>query len=112
MAATYHPDPEEYITLGGTYYLWFALNDTSGSGADGTSLSAVVREAGASSASVPLLTVTPSLLSDASYPNGCYEVAIDVTTANGFASGKQYAVFVTGTVGSQTPVGFIGRFRT
>jgi hypothetical protein len=50
------------------------------------------------------------LLSHASYPAGCYEVAVAATTANGFASGNTYGVFCTLAVDSQNPTGSIGSF--
>ena len=101
----------QYATLEDTLYLYFASNDTSGSGGDGASAAADVREGGAAASAIPTLSPTPSLLSHANYPAGCYEVAVDATDANGFSADKTYAVFCTLAVDSQNPTGFIGSFR-
>ncbi len=110
--ADYLPEPIRKVELGETYYVWFSLNDVAGSGDDGSALTVTVREGGATASDAPLVSPTPSLLSHASFPDGCYEAAIVVTTANGFAIDKDYGVFVTATVSSVTPSGFLGRFST
>ena len=94
-----------------TLYFWFAANDTGGSAGDGASAAADVRLAGAAADAAPVLSPTPTLLSSASYPDGCYEVAVEATTANGFAAGNDYAVFCTLAIDSQNPAGIIGEFR-
>jgi len=91
-----------------TVYFWFASNDTSGSGGDGSTPLFDVRVAGAASSAIPLLSGTPSLLSHANYPAGCHEVAIAATDANGFAEHDTFSVFCTLAVDSQNPSGFIG----
>jgi hypothetical protein len=58
----------------------------------------------------PVLSPTPSLLTDAGYPAGCYEVAVAATAANGFAADSTYAVFCTLAIDSQNPTGYIGSF--
>jgi hypothetical protein len=102
----------QYVTLGDTVYLWFAGNDTSGSGADGSAPAFDVREGGAGSTAAPTLSGTPSLLTHANFPDGAYEVAVAATTGNGFAAGKTYGVFCNLTVSAQNPTGFVGTFRT
>ncbi len=100
----------QHKTLEDTVYFWFAANDTAGSGSDGASAAADVRLAGAASDAAPVLSPTPSLLSHASYPAGCYEVAVAATSANGFSAGATYGVFCTLAVDSQNPSGFVGSF--
>jgi hypothetical protein len=95
-------------TIEDTVYFWFAANDTSGSGGDGTTPLYDVREAGAAAGAIPLLSGTPTLLSHANYPAGCYEVAIAATAANGFAADDTFAVFCTLAIDSQNPTGFVG----
>jgi len=101
---------KQYASLGDTVYFWFAANDTSGSGGDGSSPACVVRLAGAASDAAPVYSPTPVLLSHASYPAGCYEVAIPATSGNGFATNNTYAVFCTLAIDSQNPTGFVGSF--
>ena len=101
---------KQYATLETTVYFWFAANDTSGSGGDGATPLADVRLAGAAADAIPVLSPTPTLLSHANYPAGCYEVAVAATNANGFAANNTYAVFCTLAIGSQNPTGFVGSF--
>ena len=98
----------QHRTIGDTVYFWFASNDTSGSGDDGASAAFDVREAGAAAGAAPLLSGSPTLLSHANYPAGCYEVAVAATVGNGFAAGDTFAVFCTLAVDSQNPTGFVG----
>jgi hypothetical protein len=97
-------------TIEDTVYFWFASNDTSGSGNDGAGAAADVRLAGAAAGAAPILSPSPTLLSHANFPAGCYEVAVAATVANGFAATNTYAVFCTLAVDSQNPTGFIGAF--
>lgn len=101
---------KEDVALGETVYFWFALNNTSGSGADGTTPLFDVRKAGDSASAIPILSGTPTLLTHANYPDGCYEVSIAATTGNGFVTGGQYGVFCTASVSSQNPTGYVGGF--
>lgn len=98
------------VVLGETVYWHFAANDTSGSGGDGASAAAHVRECGAAASAAPVLSPTPSLLSEGTYPAGLYEVAVEATEANGFALNTTYAVFCTLAIDSQNPVGMLGQF--
>lgn len=100
----------QHGTLEDTIYLWFAANDTSGSGGDGANAAAHVRLAGAAAGAIPVLSPTPTLLSHANYPAGCYEIAVAATDGNGFAAGNTYAVFCTLAIDSQNPSGFVGAF--
>ena len=95
-------------TIDDTVFFWFAANDTSGSGGDGATPLFDVREAGAAASAVPLLSGTPTLLSDAGYPAGCYEISIAATTGNGFAANDTFAVFCTLAIDAQNPSGFVG----
>jgi len=95
-------------TIEDTVYFWFAANDTSGSGGDGSTPLFDVREAGAAAGAIPLLSGTPTLLSHANYPAGCHEIAVAATTANGFAADDTFAVFCTLLIDSQNPSGFVG----
>src|SRR6266404_1240114 len=101
----------QYAQLEDTVYFWFAANNTSGSGADGTVPEADVRLAGSPATEGPVLSPTPVLISHASFPDGAYEVAISATTANGFQIFGVYAVFCTLAVDSQNPTGFVGSFK-
>ena len=101
---------KQYTALGETIYLFFAGNDTSGSGGDGASPAADVRLAGAAADAAPVYSPTPTLLSHANYPAGCYEIAIVASAGNGFAVNNTYAVFCTLAIDSQNPTGFIGSF--
>lgn len=102
---------EKVRELGDTVYLWFSANDTSGSAGDGASAAADVRLGGAAADAAPVLSPTPTLLSHASYPDGCYEVAVEATEANGFAAGNDYVVICTLAIDEQNPAGIIGEFR-
>lgn len=111
----------QYVTLEDTVYFYFAVNTTSGNGSDGDVAGTgtgsgeayfVVREGGAGQSASPTYTGWPILLTHASYPNGCYEVALPATAANGFAANKTYAVFCTLTVSNVNPTGYVGSFRT
>lgn len=102
----------QYITLEDTVYLGFASNLTSGAAGDGTTPLFDVRLGGAVSTAAPILSGTPTLLTNAAYSDGCYEVAIAATAANGFAANSTYLVFVTLTIDSVTPAAMIGSFRT
>ena len=101
---------KQYIALGDTTYLWFASNDTKGSGGDGASPAADVRLAGAAADAAPVHSPTPVLLSHANYPAGAYEIAIAATAGNGFATNNVYAVFCTLAIDAQNPTGFVGSF--
>lgn len=101
---------KEHAEIGDTLYFYFASNDTSGSGDDGASAAAHVRLAGAAASAAPVLSPSPTLLSHASYPDGCYEVAVAATVGNGFSAGNTYSVFCSLAVDSQNPTGFIGKF--
>lgn len=100
----------KYANLGDTVCFWFGANTTAGSGGDGASAAARVRLAGAAANAAPVLSPTPTLLSHANYPDGCYEVAVAATVGNGFAAGNEYAVFCTLAIDSQNPTGFLGSF--
>jgi len=103
---------KQYAELDETVYLWFAANDTSGSGGDGATPAADVRLAGAAADAAPVYSPTPVLLSHINYPAGAYEIAIAATAANGFAANNTYAVFCTLLIDSQNPTGFVGSFDT
>lgn len=96
--------------LGDTVYFHFGANDTSGSGGDGASPAADVRECGAAADAAPVLSPTPALLTNAEYPDGCHEIAVAATAGNGFAAAKAYAVFCTLAIDAQNPTGFVGAF--
>ena len=98
----------QYATLEDTVYFYFGSNDTSGSGGDGATPLFDVREAGAAASAIPLLSGTPTLLTHANYPAGCYEVAVAATAANGFAADDVFGVFCTLAIDSQNPTGFVG----
>jgi len=100
----------QVANVGDTLYFWFAANTAAGSGDDGATPAADVREAGATISTAPTLSPTPALISHADYPAGCYELAVAATTANGFVRGKTYAVFCTLAVDGQNPTGFVGAF--
>ena len=100
----------QYATLENTVYFGFAANDTAGSGADGTTPLYDVRLGGGAASDAPILSGTPTLLTHANYSDGCYEVAVAATAANGFAAGNTYLVFVTLTISSVTPAAMVGTF--
>lgn len=99
----------EYCTVGDTVYFHFAAINTSGSAADGSAPAAQVRLCGAAADAAPVLTPTPVLLSEGTYPAGLYEVAIDTTS---LSSNSTYAVFSSLTVDGQNPAGFVGKIKT
>ena len=101
---------KQYGALDDTFYMWFAANDTSGSGGDGATPAADVRLAGAAADAAPVYSPTPVLLSHANYPAGAYEIAIAATEGNGFAANNTYAVFCTLAIDAQNPTGFVGSF--
>lgn len=99
-----------YHTLEDTVYFGVATNLTTGAAGDGTSPTFAVRKAGASSSAAPTLTGTMTLLSNAGYSDGSYEIAIAATTANGFETGATYLVFCSLTISTVTPNGYVGSF--
>lgn len=101
----------QHATLEDTVYLGFAANLTSGTAGDGATPLYDVRLAGAAASAAPVLSGTPTLLTHANYSDGCYEVAVAATAANGFAANNTYLVFVTLTIDSVTPAACIGSFR-
>lgn len=101
----------QYATLEDTVYFGFAVNDTTGTGADGTSPTFDVRLAGAAAGAAPVLDGTPTLLSHANYGAGAYEIAVEATNANGFAADGVYLVFCGVTVSAVNPTGFVGSFK-
>lgn len=101
----------QYATLEDTVYFGFAANLTSGAAGDGATPLYDVRLAGAAAGAAPVLSGTPTLLTHADYSDGCHEVAIAATAANGFASGNTYLVFVTLTISSVTPAACVGSFK-
>lgn len=101
----------QYATIEDTVYFHAGTNDTAGSGDDGASAVYDVRLCGAAAGAAPVLSGNATLLSHASYPDGCYEVAVAATVANGFAAGSVYAVFFTLAVDGQNPTGYLGTFK-
>lgn len=95
----------KYAEVGDVVPFGFTSNNTSGSGADGASFTAHVREMGASASAAPVLNPTPYLLTDPAYPDGSMEVAVDTT---GFTASKYYGVYSTLAVDLQNPTGFVG----
>ena len=100
----------QHATLEDTVYFWFAANDTSGSGGDGTTPLFDVRLAGAAASASPVLSGSPILLTHVDFPAGAHEAAVAATNANGFAANATYGVFCTVLVDSQNPTGFVGSF--
>lgn len=101
----------QYAELEQTIYLWFASNDTGGSGSDGATPVFDVHEGGAAAGAIPTLSGNATLLTHANYPDGCHEIAVAATAANGFAVDKTYGVFCTLLVDSENPSGLVGAFR-
>lgn len=100
-----------YLKLDDTWYEWFAVNDTSGSGDDGASVTFAVREAGAADDDPPIVTGNATLLTDSAFPAGCYECEILASEGNGFSADKVYGMFSTAAVSGQNPTGFIGNMQ-
>ena len=100
----------QYATIEDTVYFGFGANLTSGTAGDGATPLFDVRLAGASAGAAPVLSGTPTLLTHANYTDGCYEVAVAATVANGFAAGSTYLVFVTLTIDSVNPAAMVGSF--
>jgi hypothetical protein len=100
----------QYCTLEDTIYFWFALNDTTGAGADGATPIYDVRLAGAAANAAPVMSGSATLLTHTNYPDGCHEVAVAATAGNGFAANGVYGVFCTALVSAVNPTGFVGSF--
>jgi len=98
----------QYGTLGDTLYFGFASNLTSGAAGDGASPTFQVRQCGAASNAAPILTGTPTLLTNAGHVDGSYEVAIAATAGNGFVAGNVYLVFAGLTISAVIPNSCIG----
>ena len=96
--------------VGTTVFAHFASNDTAGSGDDGASPTADVRECGAAVDAAPVYSPTPVLLTHVDYPEGCYEIPIPATVTNGFALSGEYAVFCSLAVDGENPTGKIAQF--
>mgnify|MGYP001576964504 FL=1 len=101
----------QYAALEDTVYFGFAANLTSGAAGDGATPLFDVRLGGGTASDAPILSGTPTLLTHANYTDGCYEVAVAATAANGFAAGNTYLVFVTLTISSVTPAAMVGTFK-
>lgn len=101
----------QYATLEDTVYFGFAANLTSGAAGDGATPLFDVRLGGGAAGDAPILSGTPTLLTHANYSDGCYEVAVAATAANGFAAGNTYLVFVTLTISAVTPAAMVGTFK-
>lgn len=101
----------QYATLEDTVYFGFASNLTTGAAGDGATPLYDVRLAGAAAGAAPVLSGTPTLLTNASYSDGLHEVSIAATAVNGFAANNTYLVYVTLTIDSVTPASCIGGFR-
>ena len=97
----------KYAEIGDIVYFWFAINDGTGNAADGATPSYVVRLAGAAASAAPVMTGTPTLLTNAGYSDGSYEIAIDTT---GWAAGE-YAIFSSLLISAVNPNGFVGSFN-
>ncbi len=100
----------KYVTIGGTVGFHYGFNDTAGSGNAGSTPVFKVRKVGAASNAAPMMSGTPTLLTEGTYPAGCYEIAIVASVANNFVDGSSYAVFCTALVSGQNPTGFVGSF--
>jgi hypothetical protein len=98
----------KYAALNDNVYFWFGLNALTGGGDDGASPTFAVRLGGAASTDAPIYSGTPTLLTDAGYTPGSYEIAIAATAGNGFAASNQYGVFSSALVSSVNPTGFVG----
>src|SRR3990167_9964472 len=101
----------QYATIEDTVYFGFASNLTSGAAGDGATPLFDVRLGGGAASAAPILSGTPTLLTHANYTDGCYEVAIAATAANGFVAGNTYLVFVTLTISIVTPAAMVGTFK-
>jgi hypothetical protein len=101
----------KYINLNDTVYLHFPVNNSDGSGSSGSVPSVKVRRSGDSANAAPTFTATPYLLTNVSYPQGCYEVSIPATSGNGFTDANEYNAFATISISSQNPTGYIGGFK-
>lgn len=103
----------EYVVIEGTARMGLATNDTGGSAADATSGPVgYAHLCGATVNAAPITAgITVDLLSEATWPPGCYQVSIAATAANGFAAGSDYDIWVQGTVDSETPVGYVGKLK-
>lgn len=95
------------------YFAGPDTNDTGGSAADATSgPTGYAHLVGATVNAAPITAgITVSLLSEATWPPGCYQTAVAATLGNGFAAGSEYDIHVQATVDSETPVGVIGRLK-
>lgn len=96
-----------HIKQGDTVYLYFAANDTSGSGGDGSSAQSFVRKGGDSAGAAAVISPSPTLLTDSSFTDGCYEIELLCSASAGFSAGSQYAVFASLNIDSQNPTGYI-----
>lgn len=95
---------DDYVAFG------FGVNAADGSADDGTSAVYDVRKCGASSSAAPTLSGSATLLTDAGYISGCYEVYFQVTSPT-FDADATYLIFVTVTVdGTITPTKCLGSF--
>lgn len=101
----------QYATLEDTVYFGFAANLVTGAAGDGATPTFAVRLAGASASAAPVLTGTPTLLTNAGYVDGSYEVAVAATTGNGFAADAVYLVFAGLTISGVIPNACIGTFK-
>jgi hypothetical protein len=104
----------EYVDLEDTATFPFGNNDPAdGSASDADSAPAFdVRLVGAAASAAPTFSGTCTLLSDAGYAAGNYEVAVACTAANGFAADSTYFVYVSSTTGSVASTAAVGVIKT
>lgn len=98
-----------YGELGDTFYFPAAVNDTSGSGIDGSSAVCRVRLCGAAASAAAVHSPTANLLTSANYEEGAYEIEIQATAGNGYATNSIYSVYFTLAADSQNPNGVLGQ---
>lgn len=102
----------EYVELEGTAYFGFGANDSSGADDADSTPTFDVREAGATASDAPTHNGNCTLLSNAGYELGAYEVAVPCTAANGFAADTSYLVYVSATVNGTVYSSYVGSIKT
>lgn len=99
----------QYPRLNDKIYYPFSITDTAGNVFNASNVNVHVRSFGGSFSAAPTVTLQPDLLTNVGFPDGSYEVLIQLDSANNFETGNTYGVYanayISSTVITSTTVG-------
>lgn len=101
----------QYPKIDDKIYYWFSINDTTGTSIDAANVNVHVRCATNSFSAAPTVTLQPDLLTNTGFPDGSYQVLVQLDSANNFETGNTYGVFANAYVSaSVNPLAALGSF--